>query len=180
MYAHFEKDNEGGKIKGDSSSDDQSNTFIIPLVTPPPPQSSKLMEAPPAFHKNLPKNKRREYRGRGPGEMLLLEEQCGHERKGTKQGRGPKGPAPSRHPLQGAAQRWAGRPRPRPEHGLAIPWERAPGEEGGRRPGVPTERMQEATWSHRSMLSSVGLEKQVCNSFSQNSSSSWIRGREKS
>lgn len=27
---------------------------------------------------------------------------------------------------------------------------------------------------HRSMLSSVGLEKQVCSSFSQNSSSSWI------
>lgn len=29
---------------------------------------------------------------------------------------------------------------------------------------------------HRSMLSSVGLEKQVCSSFSQNSSSSWIGG----
>lgn len=65
------------------------------------------------------------------------------------------------------------------KEGLAVPWERAPGKEGGRRPGVPTKRMQEATWSHRSMLSSVGLEKQVCNSFSQNSSSSWIR-REKS
>lgn len=32
-------------------------------------------------------------------------------------------------------------------------------------------------WVHRSMLSSVGLEKQVCSSFSQNSSSSWIRGK---
>lgn len=96
-----------------------------------------------------------------------------------KQGRGnPRGQHLSRDPIQGAAQRWAGRPRPRPEQGLAVLWERAPGKEGGRRPGVPTKRMQEATWSHRSMLSSVGLEKQVCNSFSQNSSSSWIRRRE--
>ena len=36
------------------------------------------------------------------------------------------------------------------------------------------KRGREATGFHRSMLSSVGVEKQVCSNFSQNSSSSCI------
>lgn len=42
--------------------------------------------------------------------------------------------------------------------------------------GFP-QRGPDATRLHRSMLSSVGLEKQVCSSFSQNSSSSWRGAR---
>lgn len=102
--------------------------------------------------------------------MFLFEEQCGHERQKARKG------------IQGTSTFLSNPSRGLPRDGLAGPgpgpnkaWQSlGRGCLGRREAGEnPTERMQEAAWSHRSMLSSVGLEKQVCNSFSQNSSSSW-------
>lgn len=63
--------------KEDNSFEDKSNTFTIRLVTLFP---NPLSSVPPSFHKNLPKNNARQHRG--AGEMVLFEEQCGHEKKG--------------------------------------------------------------------------------------------------
>lgn len=89
---------------------------------------------------------------------------------------GSKELVPFSAPLLEAEQRWAGTSWPGTNKALFSLGRGPYGYEGGKRPGVPTERGPEATGFHRSMLSSVGLEKQVCSSFSQNSSSSWRVG----
>lgn len=114
----------------------------------------------------------------GGGDRLLqrresdtfIGRQCGRYGGGVRAGGGCLRGRAFPGPLQGAGTAVArhqqallslGRgPRGREARGLGFP------RRGGRKPPV-----------HRSMLSSVGLEKQVCSSFSQNSSSSWIRGK---
>lgn len=112
----------------------------------------------------------------GGGGTPLLEEQCGHKKGsgvrvrevGSRRQRlfstHPEGLSRDRLTRPGTCQQ-----------GPSLLWERASWVREGRRPGVPMKKGERSHWvSLDPCCHQLGLEKQVCSNFSQNSSSSCI------